>query len=62
MAEWLASAHLPLDARARVSMQASDGPGRLNNTHPALRRCWHPVARCGEIGEEPVRVELLGRP
>jgi phenylpropionate dioxygenase-like ring-hydroxylating dioxygenase large terminal subunit len=34
--------------------------GRLDNTHPALRRCWHPVARSNEIGEEPVRVELLG--
>jgi len=35
---------------------------RLNNTHPALRHCWHPVARSTEIGEQPVRVELLGEP
>jgi len=35
---------------------------RLNNTHPALRRAWHPVARSGEIGGQPVRVELLGEP
>ena len=32
----------------------------LSNTDPALRRCWHPVARRGEIGEEPVPVRLLG--
>jgi phenylpropionate dioxygenase-like ring-hydroxylating dioxygenase large terminal subunit len=34
----------------------------LTNTHPALRRCWHPVARSREIGEQPVRVMLLGEP
>lgn len=35
---------------------------RLTNTHPALRKCWHPVARSGEVGTEPFRVELLGEP
>jgi len=35
---------------------------RLSNTHPALRHCWHPVARSAEIGNEPSRVELLGEP
>ncbi|MGH9297781.1 MAG: Rieske 2Fe-2S domain-containing protein [Acidimicrobiales bacterium] len=32
----------------------------LTNTHPALRRCWHPVARSGGVGEDPVAVKLLG--
>jgi len=41
-------------------MQRVDGLGRLNNTHPALRHAWHPVARASEIGEQPARVELLG--
>jgi vanillate O-demethylase monooxygenase subunit len=43
-------------------VRQSNGVGRLNNTHPALRRAWHPVARSTEIGERPVRVELLGEP
>lgn len=34
----------------------------FTNEHPALRRCWHPVARSAEIGESPVAVELLGEP
>jgi phenylpropionate dioxygenase-like ring-hydroxylating dioxygenase large terminal subunit len=34
----------------------------LNNTHPALRRCWHPVARANEVGDAPVRSVLLGEP
>jgi phenylpropionate dioxygenase-like ring-hydroxylating dioxygenase large terminal subunit len=32
----------------------------LGNTHPALRRAWHPVARVSDLGAEPVAVELLG--
>ena len=32
----------------------------LTNTHPALRRAWHPVARCEDVGAAPVHVELLG--
>jgi phenylpropionate dioxygenase-like ring-hydroxylating dioxygenase large terminal subunit len=32
----------------------------LSNTHPALRRAWHPVARVEEIGDGPHAVELLG--
>ncbi|MDA8266684.1 MAG: aromatic ring-hydroxylating dioxygenase subunit alpha [Actinomycetota bacterium] len=43
-------------------MTASSADGRLNNTHRALERCWHPVARSGEIGERPARVLLLGKP
>jgi vanillate O-demethylase monooxygenase subunit len=35
---------------------------KLDNLHPALRRCWHPVALSSEVGEEPVGVELLGVP
>jgi len=42
-------------------MTQSTGP-LLYNTHPALRRCWHPVARSNEVGDGPVRVVLLGEP
>ena len=34
----------------------------LSNTDPALRRCWHPVARPGEVTEQPRRFLLLGEP
>jgi vanillate O-demethylase monooxygenase subunit len=34
----------------------------MHNTHPALRRCWHPVARSNEVTAEPTRVLLLGEP
>jgi phenylpropionate dioxygenase-like ring-hydroxylating dioxygenase large terminal subunit len=34
----------------------------LSNTDPALRRCWHPVARPAEITEQPRRFLLLGQP
>lgn len=34
----------------------------LTNTHPALRYCWHPVARSADVGERPVRILLLGEP
>ena len=43
-------------------MHGSEGAGRLNNTHWALRSAWHPAARSSEIGQEPVRVEVLGEP
>jgi phenylpropionate dioxygenase-like ring-hydroxylating dioxygenase large terminal subunit len=46
-----------------ASAMATDERDRmLHNTHPALRRCWHPVARCGDVGESPYRVVLLGEP
>lgn len=33
----------------------------LDNTHPMLRRCWHPVARVEELADgDPLAVELLG--
>jgi phenylpropionate dioxygenase-like ring-hydroxylating dioxygenase large terminal subunit len=38
-----------------------EGP-TLSNSHPALRRCWHPVGTVDEIGEGPTRVMLLGEP
>ncbi len=34
----------------------------LTNTHPALRYCWHPVARSDDVAERPHRVLLLGEP
>ena len=34
----------------------------LDNAHPALRRCWHPVARSVEVTEAPRRVWLVGEP
>jgi phenylpropionate dioxygenase-like ring-hydroxylating dioxygenase large terminal subunit len=34
----------------------------LSNVDPALRRCWHPVARPSEVTEQPLRVMLLGEP
>ena len=33
----------------------------LTNLHPALRRCWHPVARSSEVGQEPLRAVLLNQ-
>ncbi|MEY2450929.1 MAG: hypothetical protein QOD92_503 [Acidimicrobiaceae bacterium] len=32
----------------------------LANTDPALRRCWHVVARSADIGADPISVQLLG--
>jgi phenylpropionate dioxygenase-like ring-hydroxylating dioxygenase large terminal subunit len=32
----------------------------LSNTEPALRRAWHPVARCGEVTTDVLDVVLLG--
>jgi vanillate O-demethylase monooxygenase subunit len=34
----------------------------LSNVDPALRRCWHPVARPAEVTEQPRQVMLLGEP
>jgi phenylpropionate dioxygenase-like ring-hydroxylating dioxygenase large terminal subunit len=34
----------------------------LTNTDQALRRCWHPVARSGDVGDQPHRTLLLGEP
>jgi phenylpropionate dioxygenase-like ring-hydroxylating dioxygenase large terminal subunit len=45
-----------------VTPGPSGGALSLNNTHRALRRCWHPVARAAEVDEHPLRVELLGVP
>jgi len=43
-------------------MGAASGHVRLNNTHVALRGCWHPLARSNEVGEHPLRAQLLGKP
>ncbi len=37
-------------------------PPKLTNTHPSLRRAWHPVALSEEVGELPSQVLLLGEP
>ena len=37
-------------------------PGFLSNTDRALRRCWHPVARSGDVTEQPHGAQLLGEP
>jgi phenylpropionate dioxygenase-like ring-hydroxylating dioxygenase large terminal subunit len=34
----------------------------LSNVDPALRRCWHPVARPAEVTEQPGKFLLLGEP
>jgi phenylpropionate dioxygenase-like ring-hydroxylating dioxygenase large terminal subunit len=34
----------------------------LHNTHPSMRRCWHPVARSAEVTDAPTRAVLLGQP
>jgi phenylpropionate dioxygenase-like ring-hydroxylating dioxygenase large terminal subunit len=35
-------------------------PRTLDNLHPALRRCWHPVATAKELDAGPVKVTLIG--
>jgi vanillate O-demethylase monooxygenase subunit len=35
---------------------------KLHNTHPAMRHCWHPVARSNEVTDAPTRALLLGEP
>ena len=37
-------------------------PNALTNTDPALRRCWHPVARAEDVTDQPHGIVLLGRP
>jgi phenylpropionate dioxygenase-like ring-hydroxylating dioxygenase large terminal subunit len=34
----------------------------LSNVDPALRRCWHPVARPAEVTDQPRQFMLLGEP
>jgi phenylpropionate dioxygenase-like ring-hydroxylating dioxygenase large terminal subunit len=34
----------------------------LTNTDTALRHCWHPVARSGDVTDQPHAVVLLGEP
>lgn len=40
----------------------SDNRPLLDNTTPALRRCWHVVATSDEVGDGPHQVWLLGEP
>ncbi len=37
-----------------------DHQGWIDNEHPALQHCWHPVALSSDVGDDPVSVELLG--
>jgi phenylpropionate dioxygenase-like ring-hydroxylating dioxygenase large terminal subunit len=32
----------------------------VSNTSPELARWWHPVARAGDLGPDPLRIDLLG--
>ena len=34
----------------------------LTNTSAGLRNAWHPVLHINDLGDDPVRVELLGKP
>jgi phenylpropionate dioxygenase-like ring-hydroxylating dioxygenase large terminal subunit len=45
-----------------AAQAAIQSPSTLSNTHPALRRCWHPVARSADVADRPHRVLLLGEP
>jgi phenylpropionate dioxygenase-like ring-hydroxylating dioxygenase large terminal subunit len=47
---------------SRTLAAAMAGRLELTNTHPALRYCWHPVARSADVADRPVRVLLLGEP
>lgn len=41
-------------------MSARPSLPALTNVEPALRRCWHPVARSADVGDRPLRSVLLG--
>jgi vanillate O-demethylase monooxygenase subunit len=45
---------------ASAAALTASPPGWFGNDHPALRACWHPVARSGEVGASPVAVTLFG--
>jgi phenylpropionate dioxygenase-like ring-hydroxylating dioxygenase large terminal subunit len=45
-----------------VALQGGAVARALANTDPALRRSWHPVARAGDVAEQPHAVMLLGEP
>ncbi len=34
----------------------------LTNLHPALRQCWHPIARSADVTKQPLRLMLMGVP
>jgi len=35
-------------------------PRTMDNVHPALRRCWHPVARLADLEDGPLKATLVG--
>jgi len=44
-----------------MSSRSVYGPScLLGNTHEALRRCWHPVARSADISQTPTAAMLVG--
>jgi phenylpropionate dioxygenase-like ring-hydroxylating dioxygenase large terminal subunit len=47
-------------AAVETSGATASRRARLANLDPALRHCWHPVARSAEVTSHPHRVELLG--
>jgi vanillate O-demethylase monooxygenase subunit len=51
----------PIDAVIAQASQDIPG-GILSNTSPQLASYWHPVATATEVGDEPVKVMLLGEP
>jgi phenylpropionate dioxygenase-like ring-hydroxylating dioxygenase large terminal subunit len=51
----------PTRPRGQSAVAPSDDTW-LDNIHPALRRCWHPVALSSEVTEVPTRVWLVGEP
>lgn len=53
---WLAT-----DASSEARAGTAAPGSLLGNTHPALRRGWHPVALSTELGAEPLAVRLLGQ-
>ena len=55
------TAHPTLTVRTAADQGVAVGH-ELSNTDPALRRCWHPVARTAEVNEQPFGVSLLGEP
>lgn len=50
------------DRQVAASARQQGSVEPLSNTHPALRHCWHPVARSSEVTDRPLRIQLLGEP
>lgn len=54
--------HVPSLTTCSPAQQGGPVSRLLTNTDPALRRCWHPVARSADVTEQPHGVVLLGEP